>query len=89
MCATASLLAYNQEGCRSPLRQIACKKVRYLIWKVKATRYDASEIFFCQADPGREERQMVRNARTSSILRICRTQTLSHIEHDDRTANSG
>jgi len=29
-----------------------------------------------------------RNARTSSILRTCRTQTLSQIEHDDRTADS-
>jgi hypothetical protein len=42
-----------------------------------------------EAEPRREERQMARNARTSSILRICRTQTLSHIEHDDRTADSG
>ena len=41
-----------------PLRQIACKKVRYLIWKVKSTRYDASDIFR-QADLRWEERQMV------------------------------
>ena len=90
MCALrpACRLSHKQERCRSPLRQIACKKVRYLIWKVKSTRYDASEFF----SPGRAEERGAtdgRNARTSSILRICRTQTLSHIEHDDRTADSG
>jgi hypothetical protein len=38
--------------------QTARKKVRYLIWKVKSTTYDASD-FFRQADPRREERQVV------------------------------
>src|SRR5580693_1547938 len=33
---------------------ITRKKVRYLIWKVKSTRYDASDFFF--ATPTREER---------------------------------
>ena len=58
MCALrpACRLSHKQERCRSPLRQIACKKVRYLIWKVKSTRYDASD-FFRQADPRSEERQ--------------------------------
>jgi len=32
--------------------------VRYLTWKVKSTKYDASD-FFRQADPRREEQQMV------------------------------
>ena len=90
MCALrpACRLSHKQERCRSPLRQIACKKVRYLIWKVKSTRYDASD-FFRQADPRREERQMVETRGPLRFLRICRTQTLSHIEHDDRTADSG
>ena len=54
----ACRLSHKQERYRSPLRRIACKKGRYSIWKVKSNRYDASD-FFRQADPRREERQMV------------------------------
>jgi hypothetical protein len=60
MCALrpACRLSHKQERCRSPLRQIARKKVRYLTWKVKSTSYDAS-VFFAQADLRGDERQMV------------------------------
>src|SRR3984893_18460728 len=50
--------------------------MRYLIWKVKSTRYDARD-FFRQADPRREERQTVETRGTlrsfvSVGLRLCR-----------------
>src|SRR5271165_5848864 len=77
MCALRpACRSHKQERCRSPLRQIACKKVRYLIWKVKSTRYDASD-FFRQAEPRREERRMVETrgplrSFVSVGLRLCR-----------------
>ena len=59
------------------------------MWKVKSTRYEASDAFR-QDEAKIEERQIVESADLFDLLRICRdSQTLSYIEHDDRTADLG
>jgi hypothetical protein len=58
----------------------------YEMWKVKSTRYEASDSFR-QDEAKIEERQIVESADLFDLLHICRTQTLSYIEHDDRTAD--
>jgi hypothetical protein len=58
------------------------------MWKVKSTRYEASDAFR-QDEAKIEERQIVESADLFDLLRSVGTQTLSYIEHDDRTGDLG
>jgi hypothetical protein len=58
------------------------------MWKVKSTRYEASDAFR-QDEAKIEERQIVESADLFDLLRICRDSDSVIYEHDDRTADLG